>query len=63
MILGDRLRAVRKQRKLSQGDIEKRTGVFRCYISRVENGYSVPGVQTLEKLAMALDMSLYEFLV
>jgi hypothetical protein len=36
MIIGDRLRQLRDAKRLSQGDIEKRTGLFRCYISRVE---------------------------
>jgi len=36
MIIGDRLRAIREQKKLSQGDIEHRCGLLRCYISRVE---------------------------
>ena len=43
MIIGDRLRALREEKKLSQGEIEKRTGLLRCYISRVENGHTVPG--------------------
>ena len=51
MIIGDRLRLLREEKKLSQGDIEKRTGLLRCYISRVENGHTVPSVETLEKLA------------
>src|SRR5580704_4207165 len=51
MIIGDRLRAVREEKKLSQGDIEKRTGLLRCYISRVENGHTVPAIETLEKTA------------
>jgi transcriptional regulator with XRE-family HTH domain len=38
MIIGDRLRELREEKKLSQGDVEKRTGLLRCYISRVENG-------------------------
>jgi transcriptional regulator with XRE-family HTH domain len=62
MLIGDRLRALREQKKLSQGDIELRTGLLRCYISRVENGHTVPAVETLEKLARALEMPLYEFL-
>ncbi len=45
--------------KLSQGDIEKRTGLLRCYISRVENGHTVPAIETLEKLARALEVPLY----
>jgi transcriptional regulator with XRE-family HTH domain len=62
MIIGDRLRVLREQKKLSQGDIEKRTGLLRCYLSRVENGHTVPAVETLEKLARALDMPLYQLL-
>ncbi len=50
MIIGDRLREMREEKKLSQGDIEKRTGLLRCYISRVENGHTVPAIETLEKL-------------
>jgi transcriptional regulator with XRE-family HTH domain len=60
MIIGDRLRALREEKNLSQGDIEKRTGLFRCYISRVENGHTVPGVETLEKLARAFEVPLYQ---
>ncbi len=60
MIIGDRLRDMREQKKLSQGDIEKRTGLLRCYISRVENGHTVPAIETLEKLARALEIPLYQ---
>ena len=60
MIIGDRLRAVREEKKLSQGDIEKRTGLLRPYISRIENGHTVPSVETLEKLARALEVPLYQ---
>ena len=48
MIIGDRLRVLREQKRFSQGEIEKRTGLLRCYISRVENGHTVPAVETLE---------------
>ena len=60
MIIGDRLRAMREEKKLSQGDVEKRTGLLRCYISRVENGHTVPAIETLEKLARALECPLYQ---
>ena len=60
MIIGDRLRALREDQNLSQGDIEKRTGLLRCYISRVENGHTVPAIETLEKLARALEVPLYQ---
>ena len=60
MIIGDRLRVLREEKKLSQGDVEKRTGLLRCYISRVENGHTVPAVETLEKLARAFEVPLYQ---
>ena len=60
MIIGDRLRGLREQKKFSQGEIEKRTGLLRCYISRVENGHTVPAVETLEKFARALEVPLYQ---
>jgi transcriptional regulator with XRE-family HTH domain len=60
MVIGDRLRALREQKNLSQGEIEKRTGLLRCYISRVENGHTVPTIETLEKMARALEVPLYQ---
>jgi transcriptional regulator with XRE-family HTH domain len=60
MVIGDRLRELRETKKMSQGDIEKRTGLLRCYISRVENGHTVPAIETLEKLARALEIPLYQ---
>src|ERR1700741_657878 len=60
MIISDRLREMREEKKLSQGDIEKRTGLLRCYVSRVENGHTVPAIETLEKMARALEVPLYQ---
>jgi transcriptional regulator with XRE-family HTH domain len=60
MLICDRLRELRESKNLSQGDIERRTGLFRCYISRVENGHTVPSIETLEKLARALEVPLYQ---
>jgi transcriptional regulator with XRE-family HTH domain len=60
MIICDRLREMREAKKLSQGDIEKRTGLLRCYTSRVENGHTVPSIETLEKYARALEIPLYQ---
>jgi transcriptional regulator with XRE-family HTH domain len=60
MIVGDRLREMPEAKKLSQGDIEKRTGLLRCYIACVENGHTVPAIETLEKLARALDIPLLQ---
>jgi len=62
MILSDRIRELREDKKLSQGDIEKRTGLIRSYLSRVENGHTTPSLDTLEKLAAALEIPLYVLL-
>ncbi len=60
MLIGDRIRAFREAKKLSQGDVEKRSGLLRVYISRVENNHVTPSVETLEKFANALDVPLYQ---
>jgi transcriptional regulator with XRE-family HTH domain len=60
VVIGDRIRAIREAKNLSQGEIEKRCGLFRVYISRVENGYLVPSIENLEKLARALEVPLYQ---
>jgi transcriptional regulator with XRE-family HTH domain len=60
MVIAERLRALREQKQLSQGDIENRTGLLRCYISRVENGHTMPSIETLEKLARALEVPVYQ---
>jgi transcriptional regulator with XRE-family HTH domain len=60
MVIGDRLKTLREAKHFSQGEIEKRTGLLRCYISRVENGHTVPAIETLEKLARALEIPMYE---
>lgn len=62
MDIGERLRLLREGKNLSQGDIEERTGLLRCYISRVENGHTIPAVKTLEKMAQALEVQLHELL-
>lgn len=61
MVIGARIRQLRESNSLSQGDVEKRTGLLRCYISRVENGHTVPTVETIEKLARAFEVPLYRF--
>lgn len=60
MLIGTRLRKLREARKLSQGELEARTGLLRCYISRVENGQTVPSLETLERLASALEIPFYQ---
>jgi transcriptional regulator with XRE-family HTH domain len=59
MVIGDKLKDLRTRKNLSQGEIEKRTGLLRCYISRVENNHTVPSVDTIEKMARALEIPMY----
>jgi transcriptional regulator with XRE-family HTH domain len=60
MVIAERLKALREQKKMSQGDMEKRTGLLRCYISRVENGHTIPAIETLEKMARAMGVPMYQ---
>jgi transcriptional regulator with XRE-family HTH domain len=60
MLIGERIRALREAKGLTQGDIEERSGLLRCYTSRVENGHTVPSLETIEKIARALDIPLYQ---
>src|ERR1035441_3380243 len=61
MNIGTTIRNYRLQKGMSQGDIEKRTGLLRCYLSRVENGHTVPSLDTLQKIAASLDLQLSQF--
>lgn len=61
MIVGERIRALREEKKLTRGDIQERTGLQRTYIWRVENGYTVPAIETLEKFARGLGVPIYKF--
>jgi transcriptional regulator with XRE-family HTH domain len=59
--IGTTIRTFRLQKGLSQGDIEKKTGLLRCYLSRVENGHTVPSLDTLAKIAEALELPIARF--
>ena len=61
MFIGERVKQLREQKGLSQGDVEKFTGMLRTYISRLENGHRVPSLDTLERFSRALDVPLYQF--
>lgn len=60
MVVGERLRAIRETKNMSQGDIERRTGLWRCYVSRVEHGHTIPSIETLEKMARVMEIPLYQ---
>jgi transcriptional regulator with XRE-family HTH domain len=60
MIIGDRIRAIREQKKLCQVDLAVRAGLLRGYLSEVEDGEAVPNVETLERIAAALEVPLHK---
>lgn len=60
MLIGERLKQLREDKNVSQGVIEKRTGLLRCYVSRVENGHTIPALETLQKFADALEVPMYK---
>jgi len=61
MNIGETIRNFRLQKGMSQSDIEKRTGLLRCYLSRVENGHTIPSLDTLAKIATAMEVPLAQF--
>jgi transcriptional regulator with XRE-family HTH domain len=61
MNLGESIRKIRQLKGLSQGEMQKRTGILRSYLSRVENGHTVPSLATLQRLASAMGVALADF--
>jgi transcriptional regulator with XRE-family HTH domain len=61
MNLGDSIRKIRQTKGLSQGEMQKRTGILRSYLSRVENGHTIPSLATLQRLAVAMEVTLADF--
>ncbi len=59
MLISERLKQLRTTKGLTQSDVEERTGLSRTYVSAVENGHTVPAVETLEKFARALEVPMY----
>jgi transcriptional regulator with XRE-family HTH domain len=59
MLIGDRLKKIRESRKMSQGDIERKSGLSREFVSKIENGHAMPVITTLEKMACAMEVPLY----
>jgi transcriptional regulator with XRE-family HTH domain len=62
MLIGQKLREIREAKNMSQVEIAEATGLVQPYVSRVENGHTIPGVETLEKWASALKIPLYQIL-
>lgn len=60
--IGERIKKIRLTRKLKQIDLEAKTGILRANIARIEKGTHYPSLETLEKIAEALEISVATFL-
>lgn len=59
-LLGKRIQELRKSKKLTQEELAEMVGIGTPNISYFETGKFSPSVETLEKLAKALDVEIYE---
>ena len=59
-LLGLKVKEFRKQQKLTQEKLAVIIGVDNGYISKLEVGQNFPSISTLEKIAAALNIELYE---
>lgn len=62
MDVGGTIRFLREAKGLSQGELERRSGLLRSYISRVEGGHTLPSLPSIEKFARALSVEPYQLL-
>ncbi|MEE9295780.1 MAG: LexA family transcriptional regulator [Phycisphaerae bacterium] len=53
--LGQRIRRIRKQRRLTQNELAERAGINQGYLSAIERDQRDPSMRTLDALAVALD--------
>ena len=58
---GERLKAFRKKKGLSQEDLGFKSSLHRTYISEVERGLRNISIVNIAKIAKALDLSIKEF--
>jgi transcriptional regulator with XRE-family HTH domain len=56
--LGANIRRIRIARGMTQGDLCRKLGVDRAYMSNVENGKKNPTLATIERIALALETSI-----
>ena len=60
--LGKNLKRIRTEKGITQGDIVRKLGVSRSFISNIENGKTNPTLSTISKLARALDVKIEELI-
>lgn len=62
-LFGKRIRQLRRSRDLTQEELADLVSVSAEFISNLERGVNAPSFGTLEKLAEALDVALFELFV
>ena len=62
LTIGGRILAVRRARRLTQRDVARRAGIAEPFLSRIENNHAQPSVSTLERLAGAMGVTLWDLL-
>ena len=60
-LIGARIKEIRKRKKLSQEKLAEMVCMNHRSIVRLENSYSKPSIETLEKIAAALGVSVIDF--
>lgn len=61
--IGRRIARRRKQLGLSQAEVEERADIALKYLSHIERAKSIPSIEVMMRLAVALDTTPDEFLV
>lgn len=61
--IGNRIAFRRKKLGLKQAQVEERAGIGYKYLSNIERGISIPSIEVIMRLSMALDTTPDEFLL
>ena len=60
--LGQQLKQLRNDKKLSQPEFAQQVGIEQSYLSKLENDKSIPSNEIFRSLLIALDLSIDEFM-
>lgn len=60
-LVGNRIRELRKKRRLSQEELADMAKIHTAHLGRIERGEENPTLETVEKIINALDVSVGEF--
>ena len=62
LTLGDKIRAIRRARGMSQEEFARKTGIFQGQVAQYETGRNLPSINTLEWICKALNISASDLL-